>query len=219
MKTLVLTMVILMITFLSYAPIDPFKQKQVERIEATARQSEEQAYFDYNLIELKDNSRRARKEVFELVQPIIDIHLERHDWKIIFPNMEDSISHALACIFLSESSNAKGHPARSSLWLLHNNPFGLTAPKGVTKKSWELINHKRVVMDVTFKTFNSFEDAIDSLIWDYLMRDRYSLARNSGSVKSFFYNLYKCGYMTNYKWPLFAYNELYLKSIAYEQKM
>jgi hypothetical protein len=154
-----------------------------------------------------------RKEVFNLVQPVIELYLKRHDWKIIFPNMEDSISHAMACIFVSESSNGKGHPARSSLWMLHNNPFGLTARQGVTKKSWELINHKRVVMDVTFRTFDSFEDAIESLIWDYLMRERFSIVRQSGSVKEFLYNLYKGGYMTNYNWPKFAYNEIYLKSI------
>ncbi len=210
MKKTVMILVVLLFSIRSYAPFD-----MMNRMEAIAeRMLEEENDMElFNLLELEDGSKKTRKKVFNLVQPIIELYLERGEYKYNFPYMQDSISHALACIFVSESSNRKGHSARSSLWLTHKNPFGLTGRNGVTKMSWEMIKGKRVDMNVTFRTFNSLNEAVESLLWDYLFKTQFFKVRQSTSVKEFLNNLYSCGYMTNHGWPRFAYNEIYLKSI------
>ena len=173
-------------------------------------------YIDTNLVLLKDNSVKTREEVFHLVQPVIEYFLKEQNFHKNF-QLEDSVSYALACIFVSESSNSKGQSARSSLWLEHNNPFGLTSSQGVTKKSWEEIKGKRVVMNRTFRDYDRFEDTIESLMWDYLYKPRYKKVRQSSTVKEFLYNLYKCNYMTDSHWHNFAYNQIYLKSMNYDE--
>jgi hypothetical protein len=174
----------------------------------------ESLFIQTNLEILQDKTIKTREKVFKLVQPIIEIYLERKGYKQHFhPNLQDSLSYGLSCIFVSESSNKLGRPAMSSLWLTHNNPFGLTSSKGTRLMSWEMINGKRVNMYRTFKQFTSFEESIDSLIKDYLMKRNFNNARNSESIKDFLYNLYKGNYMTNKYWPKFAYNQIYLKNI------
>ncbi len=214
MKTLALVLCLLLSTTL-FAPSEvrvtaAFEPETVEMLEEIQYEKDEDI-LDYNLVRLKDDIKRSRKEMYELVQPVIDVYLRRNTLHTAFPNIADSLSHALTCIFISESSNRKGHTGRSSLWLEYNNPFGLTAHQGVTKTSWEMINGKRVVMDVTFRMFDSFEEAINSLMWDYLYKKRYINTINSVSVKDFLYNLYEDGYMTNSGWPKFAYKEIFLK--------
>ena len=172
----------------------------------------DQKVLDYNIIALEDNSIRTREEVFKLAQPMIEILIKRKNYHMNFPNM-DSLSYAITCIFISESSNSKGQSARSNLWLIHKNPFGLTFSQGVTKMSWEMIKGKRVNMYRTFRSFNNFEETIDCLFKDYLWKSRYDLVRNSYSVEEFLHNLYKCGWMTNRHWPKFAFNEIYLKNV------
>jgi len=83
----------------------------------------------------------------------------------------------------------------------------------VTKMSWEMIHGRRVNMYRTFRTYDSLEQAVESLMWDFLLKGRYEKLRYSKTVKEFLYDLYDCGYMTNRYWPRFAYNEIYLKSI------
>ncbi|MCK9429321.1 MAG: hypothetical protein M0R17_04905 [Candidatus Omnitrophica bacterium] len=163
-----------------------------------------------NLIKLKDNQIKSRKEVFDLAQETIEIYLNRGDYKKHFPNL-DSLSYGLACIFVSESSNSLGQSARSSLWLKSNNPFGLTASKGRKLISWELIKGNKVVCYRNFQTFTSFKDAIDGLINSSLIKKNYDKTRNSSSIKEFLYNLQRDGYCTNKHWPEFAYNQIYLK--------
>ena len=172
----------------------------------------EEEYFLQKRIErLQDNSIKTRQEVFTLAQESIEIYLTRGNYKQFFPYMQDSISYALACIFVSESSNRLGQSAKSSLWITHNNPFGLTSSRGVTLKSWEMINNKRVIMNRTFKQFDSFELSIKSLIEDYLFKKNFTNVRNSYTVKEFLDSLYKGNYMTNKNWPNWAYNSIYLK--------
>lgn len=210
MKTLIV-MLSLLVSINLFAPnTNRVYTNYIEKVENQIQFQEDEATLDYNLVRLKDNIKRSRKEVFELVQPVIDVYLRRKNYHLQFPEISDSLSYALTCIFVSESSNRKGQPGCNSLWIYHNNPFGLTAKNGVTKTSWEMIKGERVVMQVTFREFNSFEEAIDSLMWDYLLKNRFSRSRSSLSVKDFLYNLYKDGYMTNHGWPKFAYNKLYL---------
>lgn len=181
----------------------------------------EQIYAEYmydsyviqnNLKILKDATIKTRNEVFHLVEPILDIYLTRFNYKKNFPNM-DSVSYALACIFVSESSNRKGQAAKSSLWLSYNNPFGITGKTGKSLKSWEMINNKKVIMHRTFREYTSFEDAVHSLMNDCLLKERYNSTANSFNVKTFLQNLYADGYMTNKHWPHFAYNQIYLKCL------
>lgn len=162
-----------------------------------------------NLFKLKDNQIKNRKEVFELAQPIIEIYLKRGNYKQHFPNL-DSISYGITCIFVSESSNKLGQSAKSSLWLQHNNPFGLTSSQGKKMLSWEMVNGKRVIMYRNFQTFTSLENAVDGLINSSLIKKNYNKTRNSSSVKEFLYNLQKDGYCTNKYWSNFAYNQIYL---------
>lgn len=165
-----------------------------------------------NLDILKDSTYKTRKEVFHLVQPVIEIYLKRGDYHKHFPNLSDSVSYAITCIFVSESSNKMGHSARSTLWLYHNNPFGITGKTGKSLESWEMINNKRIIMNRTFRTFDSFSDAIDTLMFNF-KKDSYSLTSNSSTIKDFLFNLYRNNYMTNKHWSNFAWNEIYLKSI------
>lgn len=165
-----------------------------------------------NLNILKDSTRKTREEVFNLAEPIIDIYLKRKNYHFYFPNM-DSLSYAITCIFVSESSNYKGESARSSLWLTHNNPFGITSGKGKSYRTWEEINGKRVVMNRRFATYQTFSDAIDSLMKNCLLKKSYSTTANSSNVKEFLYNLQKDNYMTDSNWPNFAYNLIYLKCL------
>ena len=209
MKKLVLTLVVILLALDSYAPFDPY----TDRYMTLAIESTENQLIQQNLSKLTDNTRKTRTEVYHLVQPIIEIYLNRGEYKGNFPYIQDSISHALACIFVSESSNGFGHSAKSSLWLNHNNPFGLTSSKGVTKMSWEMVKGQRVSMYITFRTFNTFYEAFESLLWDYLLKEGFLQARQSTNIKEFLDNLYECGYMTNHKWPDFAYYEIYLKSL------
>lgn len=167
---------------------------------------------DANIVDLKDGKIRTRKEVYHLIQPVIEYQMKLHGYNEHF-DLSDSVSYAIACIFVSESSNGKGHSARSSLWLEHNNPFGLTSTQGTTKLSWEMINGKKVVMHRTFRTFDNFEEAFNVLMTEYLFKPRYDKLLNSKTVKGFLYDLYECGYMTNRFWSSFAYNDIYLKSM------
>ena len=203
MKTLVL-IVLLLIPFNLFAP------NMTINYGALIIKMENELLIN-NLLKLKDNTTKTRGEVFNLVQPLIEIYMKRKEYNNVF--CMDSASYAIACIFVSESSNYKGHSAKSRLWLEHNNPFGLTSGQGVTYKSWEMIEGKRVNMNRTFKTFTSLEEAIDSLMNDYLSKPSFNRVLNSHSVKDFLYNLYKCGYMSNNHWPNFAFNQIYLKCL------
>ena len=160
-----------------------------------------------SLNELTNGVNKTRSKVFNLVLPIIQSKLIKYSNEY---KLKDSMAYAITCIFVSESSNSKGKSAQSNLWLKYNNPFGLTG-KGVTFKSWEEINGKRVVKYRAFKRFNTFDDAIVSLMEDYLLNKRYDRLKHSKTVKQFLNDLYKCGYMTGSYWPIFAYNEIYLK--------
>lgn len=173
----------------------------------------ENEIINNNLIRLKDNSIKTRKEVFKLAQETIEIYLNRGNYKQYFPNLQDSISYGLACIFVSESSNTLGQSARSSLWLNHNNPFGLTSNRGTKLLSWELINGEKVIMYRTFQTFTSFQQAIDYLMINCLLKQRFSKAVNSCYIKDFLYGLYEGYFMSNSKWPTWAYNQIYLKYV------
>lgn len=168
----------------------------------------ETSIIEDNLRVLKNDSIKSRKEVFKLAQETIEIYLNRGNYKQYFPNL-DSISYGLACIFVSESSNSKGQSAKSSLWLKHNNGFGLTCSQGKRLISWEMINGNKVIMYRNFQTFTSFQAAIDSLIKS-LRKDNYNKTRNSSSIKEFLYNLQRDGYCTNTNWPEFAFNQIYL---------
>jgi hypothetical protein len=184
MKKLIL-LIILLIPFKLFAPSlseQEFKNK--------VKYLSENILIENNLIKLKDNRVKSRKEVFELAQPIIDIYLERGNYKELFPNL-DSVSYGLTCIFVSESSNSLGQSAKSSLWLQHNNPFGLTSSQGRKLLSWEMINGNRVINSA-------------------LIKKNYNKTRNSSSIKEFLYNLQRDGYCTNKYWPKFAYNQIYL---------
>lgn len=203
MKTILLVLSLLL-SVVCYAPYSTDKTINFET------ESDRQEKILNNLVYLKDDKVKTRKEIYQLIQPVIQVYLERKNSQAMF-ELGDSLSHALACIFVSESSNALGQPAKSSLWILHSNPFGLTSTSGVTKTSWEEIKGKRVVMNRTFKSFNNFEEALDSLLFDYLYKSRFEKLWNSKSVKEFLYTLYACGYMTDSNWPNFAYNEIYLK--------
>jgi len=76
-----------------------------------------------------------------------------------------------------------------------------------------MIRGRRMNMYRTFRTYRSLKEAVDSLMWDYLLKSRYERQKTATTVKGFLYNLYKSGYMTNRYWPRFAYNEIYLKAI------
>lgn len=203
---------IFMMPIKSYAP-----QIDDSIIKETNKYIIENQVLTKNLNLLKDSSLKTRKEVFELVQPIIEIYLKRGEYHNCFPNL-DSVSYAISCIFVSESSNHLGQSARSTLWLSHNNPFGITSSRGKTYKSWEMIDGKRVIMNRTFCTYNSFSDAIDSLMSDCLLKNSYTLTANSQSVKEFLFNLHRNKYMTNKNWPKFAYEKIYLMSIKENKK-
>ncbi len=176
----------------------------------------ENKVIENNLNLLKNDSIKTRKEVFKLAQPVIDIYLKRNNYHLLFPNMQDSVSYAITCIFLSESSNSLGQSAKSTLWLKHNNPFGLTSTQGVKLVSWELIRGEKIVMKRTFKIFNSFEEAISSLIQDYLSNGRFVNTLNSYSIKEFLFNLQRDGYCTNTNWDNMMYN-IYLKQICLKE--
>jgi len=167
-----------------------------------------------NMILLKNNKKKTRPETFKLVQPIIAIYLSDYVDNYI---ISDSLSFAIACIFVSESSTSKGHSARSSLWLKHNNPFGLTttynSKNSISFESWEEIKGVRTVKHRTFKTFNSLDDAVQSLMTDYLLNGRYDSLQDKKTVNDFLIGLYECGYMTGSYWPKFATEQIYLKSI------
>lgn len=208
MKRVVLTLVTLLFTLSSYAPLE----SEIISNRVMIIEFEENQLITQNLYKLTDRAVKTRTEVYKLVQPVIEIYMKRGNYKQLFPLLQDSISHALACIFVSESSNTLGQSAKSSLWLNHFNPFGLTSTNGVTKQSWEMIEGKKVIMNRTFKTFNNFQEALDSLLINYLNKTRFSKARESTGVKHFFDNLYICGYMTNKYWPDFAYSQIYLKA-------
>ena len=101
----------------------------------------------------------------------------------------------------------------NTLWLKYNNPFGMTSGHiGTTIKlmSWERINGKRVSMYRRFKTYDSLKEAVESLMWDYLLNERYERLRYKKTVKEFLYGLYDCGYMTNYHAATF-WHKSYLK--------
>jgi len=203
MKKFIL-MIIILITFkLFYTKLSNY--------ERNIKLLMENYFINNNLMQLKDNSIKSRKEVFKLAQPVIDIYLKRHNYHLLFPNMKDSISYAITCIFLSESSNKLGQCAKSSLWLNYNNPFGLTSHQGVKLVSWEMIKKKKVIMKRTFKIFSSLEEAITSLIQDYLSNGRFVNTCNSYSIKQFLFNLQRDGYCTNPHWNSMIYN-IYLKT-------
>lgn len=179
----------------------------------------EQIYKDHctinnNMEPLTYDIKRSRREVFQLVQPILEIYLRKYTDNYA---IGDSLSWAISCIFVSESSNGKGHSGRSTLWLEHHNPFGITTgkttSKTVTKMSWEMIKGKRVNMYRTFRTYESFKEATESLMWDFLLKERYELVRSTTTVKEFLDVLIKCGYATNKNWSKWTHKEIYLKSI------
>jgi len=200
---------ILLIPLQLFAPFD-FNKSTTKQ---TIKVEQEESILDYCLVELKDGTNKTRKEVFHLAKNAIKVYLKRKHYTDHFL-IQDSLADALACIFVSESSNARGRPAKSSLWILHFNPFGLTSSRGdVIKTSWEMVKGKRVVMNRVFRSFNSFEEAVDSLLCDYLLKLRFEPLMNCLTVKDFLYTLRDCGYMTDSNWPNFAYNEIYLKSI------
>jgi len=203
MKKFIL-IIILLIPFKLFAP-------NMSNYERNIKLLMENDFINNNLMQLKNNSIKSRKEVFKLAQPVIDIYLKRHNYHLLFPNMQDSISYAITCIFLSESSNKLGQCAKSSLWLNYNNPFGLTSHQGIKLVSWEMIKKKKVIMKRTFKIFNSLEEAITSLIQDYLSNRRFINTCNSYSIKQFLFNLQRDGYCTNTAWPKTMYN-IYLKT-------
>lgn len=201
----------LLFTIASFAPTMP-----TEMIYNPIKLKAEKEFrlLNENMIDLKDDTRKTRTEVYNLVQPVMEMYLEEYVDNYV---IGDSLSHALACIFVSESSNGKGHSGRSTLWLTHSNPFGMTTSSftnSTTKMSWEMIKGKRVNMYRTFKSYETFEEAIESLMWDYLLKARYFRLREAETVKDFLYSLYDCGYMTNSRWPFFAYNEIYLTQIV-----
>jgi len=211
MKKAIFLLTLLTFSLNSFAPPisvgmqhDPYLEKIYER----------HCLINNNLVKLKDGERKTRKEVFKLAQPLLEVYLEdyQEDYTI-----GDSLSYVVACLFVSESSNRRGRSGMSTLWLDYSNPFGMTTNRigedTVTKMSWEMIKGKRVNMYRTFRTYESLEQAVESLMWDYLYRPRYERLRYSTSVKNFLYTMYKCGYMTNSGWSKFAYNEIYLKSI------
>jgi len=208
-KILLTILLLLMILFIPTRVLAPIIH---DSIKINSNTIIEERLINENIIALKDSLYKNRNEVFALAQPIIEIYLKRNNYNDNFPNM-DSLSYAITCIFVSESSNYLGQSARSTLWIRHNNPFGITNGRGKTYKSWEMINNERVVMNRTFATYSSFSEAIDSLMVNCLLKDSYTLTSNSSSVKEFLYNLYKNNYMTNKHWPSFAYNDIYLNYI------
>ena len=210
-KLIILLVSLLIISLNSFAPPEP--SWRIPLNDNIYKLYGKHCLINENLVSLKNGTKKTRKEVFNLIQPLLNMYLEEYKDNYI---IADSLSYALACIFVSESSNGKGHSGRSSLWLKYNNPFGMTTGmigNTVTKMSWEMIEGERINMYRTFKTYNSLEEAVESLLWDYLLKERYESLRTTKTVKEFLYSLYKCGYMTNKFWPQFAYNEIYLKSI------
>lgn len=201
MKKLIL-LIILLIPFKLFAPNQKINIKLIG----------ENYIINKNLDLLKDNQLKTREEVFNLAQETIEIYLNRGNYKQHFPNLQDSISYGLACIFVSESSNKLGESARSSLWIKYNNPFGLTCSQGKRLISWEMINGNKVIMYRNFQTFTSFQKAIDSLIIS-LQKKNYDKTRNSETVKEFLDNLINNGYATNKNWSSWAYNNIYLKCL------
>jgi len=210
MKKLVLV-IILLIPFKLFAPnINHNYDYDIKRIK-------DDNLIQNNLSVLKNDSIKTRKEVFKLAQPVIDIYLKRSKYHLLFPNMQDSISYAITCIFLSESSNRLGQSAKSTLWLHANNPFGLTGHQGVTLLSWELIRGEKIICKRTFKIFNSLEEAVTSLIHDYLSNGRFVNTCNSYSIKEFLFNLQREGFCTNTCWSKMMYN-IYLKQVCLKEQ-
>ncbi len=206
----IITITLSLITFNSFAPPVPLYMVYDPYVEQIYK---DHCTINNNLEKLYDDDIRTRPEVFQLIQPILEIYLREYTDNYV---IGDSLSWALACIFVSESSNGKGHSGRSTLWLEHNNPFGMTTGKigkNVTKMSWEMINGNRVNMYRTFKTYNSLKEATESLLWDYLLKERYEPVKQAITVKEFLHILINCGYATNLGWSNWAYNEIYLKSI------
>ncbi len=182
---------------------DPYME-QIYSDHCIINKNTEDLYYDY---------KRSRQEIFHLAQPLLEIYLRKYTDNYV---IGDSLSWALACIFVSESSNGKGHSGRSTLWLEHNNPFGITTGKigkTVTKMSWEMIKGKRVNMYRTFRTYESLKEATESLMWDFLLKARYEPVRQATTVKEFLDTLIRCGYATNLNWSNWAHKEIYLKSI------
>ena len=206
MKRVIFLVTLLTFSFLTFAPTKPSWMQYDPYMEGIYRKH---CLINENLRTLLNDERKSRNEVFHLVEPLLDVYLEEYKDNYV---IKDSLSYAISCIFVSESSNGKGHSSRSTLWLEHYNPFGLTG-KGIRKWSWEEENGKRVPQYVNFRTYTSFEEAIESLMWDYLLRKRYEPLRSKQTVKEFLYGLKQCGYMTASDWPRWAYNEIYLKSI------
>lgn len=214
MKRLVLMVAIMFITLNSFAPVMP---EEMIYNPIKERAQREFCLLNENLVDLKDNTLKTRTQVYTLVQPIMELYLEEYEDNYL---LGDSLSYALACIFVSESSNGKGQSGKSSLWLSYNNPFGLTTSSlknSTTKMSWEMIGGKRVNMHRTFQAYDSFQNAIESLMWDYLLNERYFRLREAKTVKDFLYSLYRCGYMTNSGWPRFAYKQIYLEQLKEQQ--
>lgn len=211
MRTWMIT--ILLLFTISTDSFAPFKAPWLQYDPYIAQIYKDHCTINDNMEPLTYDIKRTRKEVFQLVQPILEIYLRNY---IDNYAIGDSLSWAISCIFVSESSDGKGHSARSTLWLEHHNPFGITTNKTnktVIKMSWEMIKGKRVNMYRTFRTYKSFKEATESLMWDFLLKKRYEPVRSATTVEDFLTILIECGYATNRGWSSWAYKEIYLKSI------
>jgi len=207
MKKAILLLTLLTFSLQSFAPI---KANWLQYDPYIGKVYKKHCLINNNLVKLRDGNKKSRVEVFKLIQPLLDVYLDEYRDNYV---IKDSLSYALACLFVTETSTRKGYSGINSLWLKHYNFFGATARKGISLLSWEEINDKRVPMYRNFKHFDSFEKAIHSLFWDYLFNDRYDRLRTAKTVKDFLYLLPKTGFCTDSNYGNFTYNQIYLKSL------
>lgn len=99
-------------------------------------------------------------------------------------------------IWMHESD--KGNKVLGGTYNLGN----IKAKKGeasVTKKVWEVIDGKDVMVDAKFRKFDNFEEASEA--WaDFLDTPRYAKAREAVTFKEFTSELKKAGYATDPEW-------------------
>lgn len=96
------------------------------------------------------------------------------------------------------------------------NLGNIKAKKGetfATKRVWEVLDGKDVMVDAKFRKFENFEEAAEA--WgDFLQTPRYAKARAAKTFKEFTSELKKAGYATDPKWEKGVHAHLKKESIA-----
>jgi len=112
------------------------------------------------------------------------------------------LATALLAISFSEGSRNSKKGAivfQSPLVLKGNNPFGIKG-KGIKTKTFEYINGQKVLINSSFRRFESISESIWFISTFIGSSERYKNARKAITGEAFLIELQKAGYATSPDW-------------------